>query len=291
MKKYPIAHLALLLTLLLTSCEQISKNAIFWGETKTYEKFLFVKPKPVKMEKTLVFDFNEEAQKLWNGTVTFDVIDTQTDKKSEDILVYQNGSLCNSNQIVIDQNCAEVPIAIEFKQTASEGTYILKLVECGYNGLDRIEVDLGEGIVVKKIVRINPLLLGLLILLVVIIAALVIWFAILRIMLYPTFKMGLLTLSSSEGYMNIKSLKGARKVILTNKNKSQGNLSKIFTGRVVYDINELWDDFTEIIPRDNKSAYLRPSANTLVMSRRLKQNEEQEIVNNLTNKKATIKIQ
>ncbi len=291
MKKYSATYLVLALTLLFTSCEQVSKNAIFWGETKTYEKFLFVKPKPVKMEKTLVFDFNEDAQRLWNGTVTFDVIDTKTNKKSEDLLVYQNGSLCNGNQIVVDQHCKEVSIAIEFKQTAPEGTYILKLVECGYTGLDRIEVDLGEGIVVKKIVRINPLLLGLLILLAVVIAALVIWFAVLRIMLYPTFKMGLLTLSSSDGYMNIKSLKGARKVILTNKSKSQGTLSKIFTGKIVYDINELWDDFTEIIPRDNRSVYLKPSANTLVMSRRLKQNEEQEIVNNLTNKKATIKIQ
>lgn len=53
-------------------------------------------------------------------------------------------------------------------------------------------------------------------------------------MFFPPIRMGKITITGPGSYYSSKKIKGARKVILTPKRKSQNMLSRIFTGEIKF---------------------------------------------------------
>lgn len=90
-----------------------------------------------------------------------------------------------------------------------------------------------------------------------IVAALVIWFAAVRRMLYPVIKVTQLVLTGPGSYYLTRKIKGARRVVLTSHRRSQNALSRLFTGTIIYIVA---DHFTPDITLEPKGSGKRVRA-------------------------------
>ena len=66
--------------------------------------------------------------------------------------------------------------------------------------------------------------------------------------LYPTFKIGNIKFTNGV-YFSTKRIYGARKLVITNSSITQSAISKLFTGKIVYEKNEFWPDEWEVYPK------------------------------------------
>lgn len=73
---------------------------------------------------------------------------------------------------------------------------------------------------------------------ILILAALILWFLIIKHFLYPT--IGVKTIQINDPYFSKVNVKGKRRVVFTNVKMKQGLLSRIFTGEILYKKNEVW---------------------------------------------------
>ncbi len=241
MKRVIFYLLAITSLLPLSSCKESESNSVFWGETKYYKDFLWKKYEPVRMEKTLEIEFNEDAKNfanLWSERIEFNVVNITNNKPFEHIKLYKNDELCNNNVLVITPEDEEVQVAIEFLESAPEGNHILTLVERGNSGLDRIEIEMGDGVVITKKDITNPLALtssisGSAILIILIVLAVILRLA------SPKIKHTLTVIEPIA--QNIVRRNEARRVVLTSDRKQkQGLISKIFKGKTKYVYNDIW---------------------------------------------------
>ncbi len=232
--------------LLFTSCEKQNDNSLFWGQTRHYTDFLFKKYEPVRMEQTLVFEFNEDALKRWNDAIVFELIDINTKKRIDDVILYKNGEACANNLLKITTSDNEVVVGIEFKPTAPEGSYMLALQPNGLNGLDRIEaLELDQGIVIEKMDVMNPLAKGTSIGLITILTVLVIWILIARLVVHPSTCFTRVGFDYGSGEGRPIRMDSAYKLVCTNKAKKVSFFHKLFIGDIKYEVNDFWDkDFT-----------------------------------------------
>lgn len=250
---------AIFITSILASCEKEVDTSMLWGKTDYYTDFLFCKYEPVKMTKTICFEANEDA----NGRVGN--VKLGLYKKNEDnayapvkdeVLLYKNDILCEDNVLVITPRDKDVKLGIEFTPNAEQGVHkwFLKVLDNG--GFDRInEYSVEEDSLplllewkAEKNTIFNPLELGLWIAIITISAGVLIWLLIIKPILYPTFKLGNIQFVSGT-YFSTKRIYGARKLVITNSSQKQSGISKLFTGKIVYEKNELWPDEWEILPK------------------------------------------
>ena len=194
------------------------------------------------MEKTLVFEFNEDALKHWNNVITFELIDINTKKKIDDIILYKNGEICDNNLLNITTADNEVVVGIEFKPTAPEGRYILALQHKSLNGLDRIDaIELGQGIVIEKEDVMNPLAKGLIWGLTIFIIILLTWIAIAHIFINPSTYFNRVDFDYGSGAGKPIRMGSAYKLVCTNQRKKVSFFKKLLIGDVKYEINPFWD--------------------------------------------------
>ena len=73
---------------------------------------------------------------------------------------------------------------------------------------------------------------------ILILAALLLWFLIVRRLIYPT--IGVKTIQINEPYFAKVNVKGVRRVVFTNKKMEQSLINKIFTGEILYKKNDIW---------------------------------------------------
>jgi hypothetical protein len=104
----------------------------------------------------------------------------------------------------------------------------------------------------KYSVNWNPLKTCLFWIAMAIIAALVLWFLLLRRMFYPTIKVKRIDFAGPGTYYGSKKIKGARKVVLTSKKQSQNIFSRIFTGEIRFLRAEHFIPEIEILPSGTK---------------------------------------
>lgn len=128
-------------------------------------------------------------------------------------------------------------LEIQFDHDAKEGKRYFTLVPTAAENIDMINgvpVTEYEGTSIRTSYDVvwNPLKLLIVILAIILLGTLILWFAILKRIFFPTFKKGRLTLTGPGTYFGSKKLKGARKIILTSKTRSQNIFSRIFTGEV-----------------------------------------------------------
>ena len=243
MKRYVLAFFAVMLAVaLLSSCGRQDENSLFWGQTRQYSDFLFRKYEPVRMEQTLVFEFNEDALRQWDEVLTFELIDINTKRKIEDVILYKNGEVCEDNLLNITAADREVVVGIEFRLSVPEGRYMLALQPKNLNRIDRIKaVELEHGIVIEKEDVMNPLAKGSMLVLALIVIILLAWIVIVHLFVNPSTCFNKVYFDYGSGAGRPIRMGSAYKLVCTNKSKKTSFLKKLFVGDVRYEVNEFWD--------------------------------------------------
>lgn len=245
--------------LVLVSCEKEIDTSMLWGRTDYYTDFMFYKYEPVRMTKIICFDANEDSEGRV-GNVKFSLFKMSNDSTyvpvKEEILLYKNDTLCCDNILERTPQDKEVKLGIEFTPTAKEGTHkwFLKVLDNG--GFDRInDYSTEDGALplllewkAEKNDISNPLAMGLGWLLAILMGALLVWLFVLKPMMYPTFKVGNIQIISGS-YYSTKKINKARKLVVTSSAKRQSFVNKFFTGKIIYERNEMWKDEWELHPK------------------------------------------
>lgn len=245
--------------LVLVSCEKEIDTSMLWGRTDYYTDFMFYKYEPVRMTKIICFDANEDSEGRV-GNVKFSLFKMSNDSTyvpvKEEILLYKNDTLCCDNILERTPQDKEVKLGIEFTPTAKEGTHkwFLKVLDNG--GFDRInDYSTEDGALplllewkAEKNDISNPLAMGLGWLLAILMGALLVWLFVLKPMMYPTFKVGNIQIISGS-YYSTKRINKARKLVVTSSPKRQSSVNKFFTGKIIYERNEMWKDEWELHPK------------------------------------------
>ena len=126
--------------------------------------------------------------------------------------------------------------------------------------------------------------------LVLLLAALLVWLFVMKAIFFPTFRVGKIQLSDPVPYNTLKRMRGYRKMILTNKQPKQGFFDRVFAGKILYEVNDLWTSEVVIEPKDRNSVRLRCPKDFMADARVLKKNQEYTIQNMTTSTKTKIKI-
>lgn len=268
----------------------VDEEEINMGQASYYPTFLFWKE---SKQDTLCYDLNQcfnQPGIECASSVTFkvDALDHANDYR-----ILMNGALCSDNQFVADRQMRESILSIVFNKNAVQGKRYFSVTPVKTVETDRINTISPENyelsIRAKYTVNSNPLFVMLIGLLIVLVAILILWFFVVRIIVYPRIKVGRIVIT--EPYYKSKKIQGARKVVFTNEPIRQGVLNRIFTGRIVYENNEVWADPIEFEPCKKalkpvtKSKYLITPFTT-----RLEKNTDYEIQNISTNQQIKITI-
>lgn len=182
--------------------------------------------------------FSKQA-KSDGSAVTFRVVD---DADRKDYSVLFNGELLSQRTFNIDRRTNQAVLSFVFNQDAKEGTRYIKIQAVNTHELDRInddspsEFDFSLKASYQR--TWNPLKVAVTWIVILLLAALILWFLFFKHALYPTVKVGTITIT--DPYFSSVRVKGARKVVFTNRKQSQSMLSQIFTGRIIYQVHEVW---------------------------------------------------
>ncbi len=268
-----------------------------FGKVKSYKDFMFCKYTPDTLRQKFSLEWNGDAVKHISRPVKIRLCDEEGERLPDSFVkIFKNGALCEGNEFSISTDETTLDISLVFADFTEYDSFSWMLVPADYL-LDKIN-DMpvnaaGEPIMVWKAQQsrgTNPLKFTLIIILIIAVALLVVWFLFIKPIMYPKFKVGMLSLQGPEPFISNLRLKGARKVVLTNRKVSQGRLSRIFTGNIVYSINDIWEDATEITPRDRGSVHVRTPKNSVITSRNVKIKDPQVLENLETRSKTTIKL-
>lgn len=281
-----------------------------WGKSKYYEDFLWKKWKPDTLKQTLVFEFNDDAVNFMQKPLQLALYKkSESGKmirvKDNEMRVFVDGKPANNNVISIIPKKGDdetvVNVGIVFDPTADNKIHHWYFKPTDAAGLERINdlnpEEFGDeasslmDIQVEKAKVANPLATGTTILGFILLAALVLWLAVLQYIFFPRFKVRSILLTDPAPYMARKTILRARQVVLTSKRQSQGIISQVFTGKIIYEVNDIWTSDIIIVPRDRQSVRVSSSKGYLIDGRRLMRNQEYTIQNESTKTKTIIKIQ
>lgn len=200
---------------------------------KWHDSFLWSDAVP---ERKVVWDltpvFKNELQSSRLG-LKFQVADGQ----SNDFHAWYNGEpISNGSTIRIVPNQPAV-LEVQFNHDAVTGMRYFSLVPTTVDCLDFINEQPnnnynGTSLRTDYKVGWNPLKTFMFGLFIVLLAVLILWFVILKQIFFPVIKMGMVTLTGPGTYYASKKIKGARKVVLTSKRKTQNIFSRFFTGEI-----------------------------------------------------------
>ena len=210
------------------------------GKATWYDSFLFwgaSDPDTISVDLKTVF--NDEAKKD-GSAVELQIIDPDGGK---DFQLFYNGQPMNNGKITLRSNDKTASIlSIVFNPTAKEGKRYLAVKATAKQELDNINDQPVEQYQLtlrsKYVVNWNPLKTILMWLGILILAALLLWFLLVKHFIYPTIKVS--TIVINDPYFSRVKVKGKRRVVFTNKKMEQSLLSRIFTGEILYKKHDIW---------------------------------------------------
>ena len=277
-----------------------------WGRENYYEKFLWKKHVPDTLYKTMEFDFSQDAKNFMDKPLRLGLYKKTDSGKmmpvtGSEMTVYMDDKRCEDNIIDVEPGTDQLKVGIVFNPDAENKVHhwFFRAVDDG--GLERIN-DMAPDVFnsdnaslmdieVEKHKVMNPLKECVLIIGMVLLAALLVWLFVLKRMFFPIFRVGKVVLTDPIPYNSLKKLRGYRKMVMTNKIVKQSALSMLFTGKIQYEVNQIWTSDVTIEPRDRKSVRLRyPSNSYIANAHVLKTNEEYTIQNITTGNKTIIKV-
>lgn len=291
-------------SVLATGCtNKNDKNTVLWGKTDTYDPFLWKKQTPDTLKQTLCFDFNDDAVKYMSAPLKLGIFEKDEDGhlsqvKSSEMELFVNGKPVEGNIICVNASEKEVEVGVVFNTAAEDKIHYWYIKSIDTTGLDRINdrdtYGNDEAVMEIKLQKhhvMNPLAKGLMWLGIIILAALILWFMMLKKMIFPTFRVTRLQLVGPEPYCSQLKIKGYRKCILSASPKKQNWLNRVFTGAIKYETNPIWSAPIELKPRDKKSVRIYPDKTTyMVDARTIKTNIDYLIVNEQTKAKTKMTI-
>ena len=183
--------------------------------------------------------FNNEAKKD-GAIVEFQITDPD---RGKDFQLFYNGQPLNNGKVKIhSKDKTSSILSVVFNPTAKEGKRYLNIKSISKHELDNIndlpveqyQLTLRS----KYVVNWNPLKTILMWLGILILAALLLWFLLVKRFIYPTIKVN--TIVINDPYFCRVKIKGKRRVVFTNKKMEQSLLNKIFTGEILYKKHDTW---------------------------------------------------
>lgn len=222
------------------------------GEAQTYPTFLFWKGKKVDIvQVNLASTFNEQAKK--RGCSLNVSLDLPAEIKDNCHLFYNEEPI--SSSFVIKASDAASIVGIEVPHELASKEYVIRLRGASKN-LETINAEESQryesSIYFEHEIKWNPLQIILLCLCILTIAFFILWFAVLKPMIYPRIRLSRIELSSKKGYYVNKKINSTRRVVVTNKRKEQGFFNKLFTGKILYIVDNLWNSPWELSPKGRK---------------------------------------
>jgi hypothetical protein len=219
-----------------------------------YDSFLWSKAsEPGEVE----FDLAPEFSNVTALQTSIALMLVPAEGEPSDYQCYFNGRKLEAEETFVIVPGSEAKLRVVFKTDAKTGKRYFNLRNRGSQNLDLVNgksIDEFEGMTLrtKYSVNWNPLKTCLFWIAMAIIAALVLWFFLLRRMFYPTIKVKRIDFAGPGTYYGSKKIKGARKVVLTSKKQSQNIFSRIFTGEIRFLRAEHFIPEIEILPSGTK---------------------------------------
>lgn len=270
--------LCITLMVIFSSCQREDEsirvpNSIDFGKVSYYKPFFFCKKEIHPLEKTLVFDFNEEAKKD-NSFVELTLTDRHTGEAvgQESVTMLINGEETLNNKVKISPLQLDTANAVTFGFLFNEDTptgnhqWLLKVTDSSLDRVDNIHLETQNDPPIVLISagfskQINPLLLGTYIFLAILAGLFLCWIIALRHIMYPRFRIS--TITVTEPYYAVYKPRLCYKVVFTNRVEKQNFVRKLFTGEILYAVNEVWTEKWELRPK-NKNA-VKPVLNRNIM--------------------------
>lgn len=179
------------------------------------------------------------------------------EEQASDFQAWYNGKLINDGDVVKIEPDKPAMLEIQFNHDAQTGKRYFSLVPDSFAGLNIINeqpVKDYEGTSLRTEYNQvwNPLKTFMFWLALILLVALIIWFAILKRIFYPTIKMSKVVITGPESYYKPKNIKGFRKIILTSRRRSQNIFSRIFTGKIGFIKSDYFSQELSITPVGTK---------------------------------------
>lgn len=219
--------------------EMLSEET-YMGKASWYDSFLFWGASdPDTLSVDLKALFNDEAKK--DGSAV-ELMITDLDG-GKDFQLFYNGQPLNNGKIILRSNDNTPSIlSVVYIPTAKEGKRYLDVKATAKQELDNINDQPVEQYQLtlrsKYVVNWNPLKTILMWLGIIILAALLLWFLLVKHFIYPTIKVK--TIQINDPYFSKINVKGKRRVVFTNKKTEQSLLNRIFTGKILYKKHDVW---------------------------------------------------
>lgn len=219
--------------------ETLSEEASM-GKATWYDSFLFWGASdPDTLSVDLKAVFNEEAQKD-GSSVQLQIKD---EDGNNDFKLFYNNNLVENGKITINsRDNSPTVLSVVFNPKAQKGSRYLKIEAINKQELDNINGQPVEQYKLtlrsKYVENWNPLKIILMWLCILILAALILWFLVVKHFIHPS--IGVKTIQINDPYFSKVNVKGKRRVVFTNKNMKQSLMSRIFTGEILYKKNEIW---------------------------------------------------
>ena len=274
MKK--LIHLCsvLLLVGVLFSCSNECKEyGEYFGEQIAYRSdFLWSKYVPDTLKQTLVF---EQENEPYTKPIKLGLFETTNDPETgkeierpvgDEICLFVNGELQKGTQFVVKPEMKELELGVVFNREflkkqfdGGERDYYWELKVLDFGDLDMVNENLTSGEIpvlltwkAEYSTKMNPLVKGLIWTGILIAVLLMLWFTLIRRMVFPTFAFDFLQVFYSQNGSRTGqeecSLHGARKIICSADSKHQSWLNRLFCGRVEYLTAPFWTTTVEMKP-------------------------------------------
>ena len=219
--------------------ETISEEADM-GDVTWYDSFLFWGARELDtLDVDLKAVFNDEAKK---DCSMVELMVTDPDGGDDFQLLYNHKPIEKGKVVLSSRDDEQSILSIVFNHDAKEGDRYLTIKTTNKKELDKINdepIELYDlSLRSHYAVTWNPLKTIFMWIGIIILAALLLWFLLIKYLMYPT--IGVKTIQINDPYFSRVNVKGVRRVVFTNKAMKQGLLNRIFTGEILYKKHDVW---------------------------------------------------
>lgn len=228
--------------------EQLKSDGVKW-----YDKFLWSDAAP---DQRVGWDLTPEFEhSLPTSAIGYRV--KPGNDQPQDFRVWFNDTEIAPGETFIIREGDPAFLEVFFEHEALTGKRYIVLEPVGVNDIDFVNdkpLSEYEGTVIATSYKVgwNPLATILFWLGILLLALLILWLAILKRFFFPTIKVSRIEMTGPGSYYQSKKLKGARKVVLTSRRRSQGFLSRLMTGEIRYVRADHFSPEIEIVPSGAK---------------------------------------
>lgn len=246
MKNLNFAIMIAAFGILFSSCGD-DKSVVSLGDVEYYPQFLLCDSSITSLTKTFDLEFSQDAKLDKNCYAEFQFVDNNGNPVSTKVMqVSIDGKPLKDNKFRVTSKDTEKQLTFTFSPDAKNGKHqgYLKLVSHNLDRLDAQQLTVGQQVdalqwTIHYKKAMNPLAKVLMWLGILLLAALALWFLMIRWMVYDYIKVG--SIRITEPYYSQRQIKGARQLVFTSKPTKQSFLNRLFTGKIIYEINPVWN--------------------------------------------------